>query len=116
MLIYVEFKIIYDLQDKNIQVTRKLTFPRRIIPLQQYEAFKTNLELVAKATEERIFLEKIGHSQQENTTPSTAPSDSLETGVSRTDYKKISGDLQPASATADKHRDSNRPSVKRGSK
>lgn len=56
---YVEFEVIYDQQGDKIKISRKLAFPRRIVPVVDYPSFKADLEKIAFASKERIFLEKI---------------------------------------------------------
>ena len=55
---YVEFEVIYDLQGNHIEITRKLAFPRRIVPVKDYQSYKADLEKIAYSSKERIFLEK----------------------------------------------------------
>jgi hypothetical protein len=55
---YVEFEIIYDQQEDHIQITRKLAFPRRIIPAADYQAYKSDLEKIAHSSKQKIFLEE----------------------------------------------------------
>jgi hypothetical protein len=55
---YVEFEIIYDQQGKNINILRKLAFPRRIVPVEDYFTYKADLEKIAHATKQKIFLEE----------------------------------------------------------
>lgn len=55
---YVEFEVIYDQQGDSIKVTRKMALPRRIVPVSDYQTFKADLEKIAFASKERIFLEK----------------------------------------------------------
>lgn len=55
---YVEFEVIYDLQDDKIEISRKLAFPRRIVPVKDYQSYKANLEKIAYSSKERIFLEE----------------------------------------------------------
>ena len=55
---YVEFEIIYDQQGTNINIKRKLAFPRRIVPVADYDSFKQDLEKIAHASKQKIFLEE----------------------------------------------------------
>lgn len=55
---FVEFEVIYDQQGDKIKISRKLAFPRRIVPVADYESFKQDLEKIAFASKERIFLEE----------------------------------------------------------
>jgi transglutaminase-like putative cysteine protease len=55
---YVEFEVIYDQQGNEIKITRKLAFPRRIIPAADYQTYKKDLEKIANSSKERIFLEE----------------------------------------------------------
>ncbi|GAB4281873.1 MAG: hypothetical protein Kow0029_27190 [Candidatus Rifleibacteriota bacterium] len=63
---YVEFEAIYDQQGDTIKISRKLAFPRRIVPVADYIAFKEDLEKIAFSSKERIFLEEV---PAENTKP-----------------------------------------------
>ena len=55
---YVEFEIIYDQQGDEIDITRKLAFPRRYIPVEDYESYKSDLEKIAYSSKQKIFLEQ----------------------------------------------------------
>ena len=55
---YVEFEIIYDQQGDEIDITRKLAFPRRYIPVKDYESYKSDLEKIAHSSKQKIFLEQ----------------------------------------------------------
>jgi len=55
---YVEFEIIYDQQGESINIVRKLAFPRRIVPVADYQSFKMDLEKIAQSTKQKIFLEE----------------------------------------------------------
>ena len=66
---YVEFEVIYDQQGNKITITRKLAFPRRIIPVHEYDKYKSHLEKIALSSKERIFLEKIEQTEQLKSTP-----------------------------------------------
>jgi len=55
---YVEFEIIYDQQGDTINISRKLAFPRRIVPVADYQAFKNDLERIAHSSKQKIFLEE----------------------------------------------------------
>lgn len=55
---YVEFEIIYDQQGSNINIKRKLAFPRRIVPVADYQSYKQDLEKIAHASKQKIFLEE----------------------------------------------------------
>lgn len=55
---YVEFEIIYDQQDHNIKISRKLAFPRRTIPVADYQSYKADLEKIAHSSKQKIFLEE----------------------------------------------------------
>lgn len=66
---YVEFEIIYDQQGDNIKISRKMAFPRRIIPVEDYDSFKSDLEKIAFSTKERIFLEEIPHKEKATNQP-----------------------------------------------
>ncbi len=55
---YVEFEIIYDQQGDNINIKRKLAFPRRIVPVADYATYKKDLEKIAHASKQKIFLEE----------------------------------------------------------
>ncbi|MDD3146687.1 MAG: DUF3857 domain-containing protein [Candidatus Riflebacteria bacterium] len=55
---YVEFEIIYDQQGDTINITRKLAFPRRMVPTADYQTFKSDLEKIAHASKQKIFLEE----------------------------------------------------------
>lgn len=54
---YVEFEIIYDQQDNNIKISRKLAFPRRVVPAADYQTYKSDLEKIAHSSKQKIFLE-----------------------------------------------------------
>ena len=56
---YVEFEIIYDQQGDEIEITRKMAFPRRYIPVEDYENYKTDAEKIAYSSKQKIFLEKV---------------------------------------------------------
>ena len=56
---YVEFEIIYDQQGDEIDITRKLAFPRRYIPVEDYDSYKADLEKISYSSKQKIFLEKI---------------------------------------------------------
>lgn len=56
---YVEYETIYDIQDGKIRISRKLAFPRRIIPVADYEAYKRDLQKIAYSSKDRIFLEQV---------------------------------------------------------
>ncbi len=55
----VEFEVIYDQQGDSIKITRKLAFPRRVIPVSDYLGYKADLEKIANSSKERIFLEEV---------------------------------------------------------
>ncbi|KAF1082211.1 MAG: hypothetical protein GQF41_1851 [Candidatus Rifleibacterium amylolyticum] len=55
---YVEFEVIYDQQGDNINIKRKLAFPRRIVPVADYQTYKQDLEKIAHASKQKIFLEE----------------------------------------------------------
>ncbi|PKL45730.1 MAG: hypothetical protein CVV41_01640 [Candidatus Riflebacteria bacterium HGW-Riflebacteria-1] len=55
---YVEFEVIYDQQGDSINIKRKLAFPRRIVPVADYNSFKQDLEKIAHASKQKIFLEE----------------------------------------------------------
>ena len=55
---YVEFEIIYDQQGDTINISRKLAFPRRIVPVADYQTFKNDLERIAHSSKQKIFLEE----------------------------------------------------------
>ncbi|MEW6712040.1 MAG: DUF3857 and transglutaminase domain-containing protein [Candidatus Riflebacteria bacterium] len=55
---YVEFETIYDQQGQQITISRKLAFPRKIVPVADYESFKADLQKIAYSSKERIFLEE----------------------------------------------------------
>lgn len=55
---YVEFEIIYDQQGDTVNITRKLAFPRRIVPTADYQTFKSDLEKIAHSSKQKIFLEE----------------------------------------------------------
>ena len=55
---YVEFEIIYDQKGDKINIVRKLAFPRRVVPVADYQKFKNDLEKIAHATKQKIFLEE----------------------------------------------------------
>ncbi len=63
---YVEFEIIYDQQGDEIDITRKLAFPRRNIPVADYKAYKADLEKIAYSSKQKIFLEKISKAETKN--------------------------------------------------
>jgi transglutaminase-like putative cysteine protease len=56
---YVEFEVIFDQKGDHIRVSRKLAFPRRVIPVADYQSYKSDLERIAFSSKERIFLEKV---------------------------------------------------------
>ncbi len=56
---YVEFEIIYDQQGDEIDITRKIAFPVRYIPTEDYPTYKADLEKIAHSSKQKIFLEKI---------------------------------------------------------
>ena len=55
---YVEFEVIYDQQGDSINIRRKLAFPRRIVPVADYLTYKQDLEKIAHASKQKIFLEE----------------------------------------------------------
>lgn len=55
---YVEFEVTYDQKEGQILLRRTLAFPRRIIPVAEYASYKADLERIARASDERIFLEE----------------------------------------------------------
>ena len=55
---YVEFEIIYDQQGDEIEITRKMAYPRRLIPVEDYETYKADVERIAYSSKQKIFLEK----------------------------------------------------------
>lgn len=79
---YVEFEVIYDQQGSSIKVSRKIAFPRRIIPVGDYKSFKQDLEKISLSSKKKIFLvqqQKV-ESEQESTSehkPGIAEGDSL---------------------------------------
>ena len=72
---YVEFEIIYDQQGDKIEITRKLAFPRRVIPVSDYDSFKQDLEKIAHSSKQKIFLEKapVNTTDAASTTPDVLP-------------------------------------------
>lgn len=56
---YVEYETIYDIQGSKIIISRKLAFPRRIVPVADYEAYKRDLQKIAYSSKDRIFLEQV---------------------------------------------------------
>ncbi len=62
---YVEFEIIYDQQGDEIEITRKMAFPRRYIPVEDYESYKADAEKIAHSSKQKIFLEKIEKEESE---------------------------------------------------
>jgi hypothetical protein len=67
---YVEFEVTYDQQADNIRIYRKLAFPRRIIPVSDYESYKKDLEKIAFSSKERIFLEELPDKTADTTSDS----------------------------------------------
>ncbi len=63
---YVEFEIIYDQQEDFIRITRKLAFPRRLIPVADYESYKSDLEKIAHSSKQKIFLEAVSEKEKAN--------------------------------------------------
>ncbi len=55
---YVEFEIIYDQQDNKVKISRKLVFPRRVVPVADYQTYKSDLEKIAHSSKQKIFLEE----------------------------------------------------------
>ena len=43
---------------RSISISRKLAFPRRIVPVADYQAFKNDLERIAHSSKQKIFLEE----------------------------------------------------------
>lgn len=79
---YVEFEIIYDQQGDEIDITRKIAFPRRNIPIEDYNSYKTDLEKIAHSSKQKIFLEKIEKGESK---------DQIQ---NQTDSKKESNDIK----------------------
>lgn len=73
---YVEFEVIYDQQGNNINITRKLAFPRRVVPVHEYDKYKAQLQKIALSSKERIFLEEIKQTEQQTSTPQNTDSKS----------------------------------------
>ena len=88
---YVEFEIIYDLQGDTIKITRKLAFPRRVVPAADYQAFKTDLEKIAHSSKQKIFLEETTASPEEDTSITASATPSIET-ASQTEALAPEGD------------------------
>ena len=63
---YVEFEIIYDQQGDEIDITRKIAFPVRYIPTEDYLSYKADLEKIAHSSKQKIFLEKIVKEETSN--------------------------------------------------
>lgn len=72
---YVEFEVIYDQQGDQIDITRKLAFPRRYIPVEDYEAYKADLEKIAHYSKKQIFLEEMEPNRSKTDTKKTQPSE-----------------------------------------
>ncbi len=70
---YVEFEIIYDQQGDTINITRKLAFPRRVVPAADYQNFKNDLEKIAHSSKQKIFLEEETGEGDSATASATAP-------------------------------------------
>ena len=68
---YVEFEIIYDQQGDEIDITRKIAFPVRYIPVEDYKSYKADLEKIAHSSKQKIFLEKIVKEESANKAVST---------------------------------------------
>ena len=84
---YVEFEIIYDQQGDEIDITRKIAFPRRYIPTEDYQTYKADLEKIAYSSKQKIFLEKIQKIEKpkeikEPSSPSTEKATENETSSS----------------------------------
>ncbi len=78
---YVEFEIIYDQQGDEIDITRKIAFPRRFIPVEDYETYKSDLEKIAYSSKQKIFLEQ----KQNNKTSKTNEKSVTENEIKETD-------------------------------
>lgn len=88
---YVEFEIIYDLQGDTIDITRKLAFPRRIVPAADYQTFKNDLEKIAHSSKQKIFLEETTVEPEVDATASETIS--VET-ASQTETLEPEGDIE----------------------
>ena len=48
--------------EKNLarleEITRKMAYPRRLIPVEDYETYKADVERIAYSSKQKIFLEK----------------------------------------------------------
>ncbi len=73
---YVEFEIIYDQQGDTINITRKIAFPRRVVPVADYQAFTGDLETIAHASNQKIFLEEKPSEPISSTASATPQADS----------------------------------------
>ena len=68
---YVEFEIIYDQQGDEIDITRKIAFPLRFTPVEDYKAYKADLEKIAYSSKQKIFLEKVTKEESKETANNT---------------------------------------------
>ncbi|MBP5468265.1 MAG: transglutaminase domain-containing protein, partial [Candidatus Riflebacteria bacterium] len=68
---YVEFEIIYDQQGDEIDITRKIAFPLRYTPVEDYKAYKADLEKIAYSSKQKIFLEKVTKEESKETSKNT---------------------------------------------
>ena len=55
---YIEFEVIYDQQGDSIEITRKMAFLKRIVPVEDYKKYKEDLEKIAFSTKRKIVLER----------------------------------------------------------
>ena len=78
---YVEFEIIYDQQGDEIDITRKIAFPQRFVPVEDYETYKSDLEKIAHSSKQKIFLEK----KQKTKTSKTDDNSVTENEIKETD-------------------------------
>lgn len=78
---YVEFEIIYDQQGDEIEITRKMAFPRRYIPVEDYESYKADAEKIAHSSKQKIFLEKV-EKEESKTAPTASDTANIDNAVS----------------------------------